>query len=189
MPVALSAVSEYCDAIASQIATAIEDRQDNFYAAFYAVAQGRREQKRFEPVQFPAEVISTMQQFVETLIRPADVKHMAELLGSLQILQSRFKDFDLTQAAVEHSLYGLLLDTAKVKFLTDSIFNYGRFVDENSFSKMEGSKSDALWDEIMGKAQGLIFSRLVPDVFFPKLGELVTSYKKNEVSPWNEKFK
>lgn len=188
VPVALSAISEYCDAVVEQIATTIEDRQDDFEAAFDAAAEGRIEQKSFEPVQFPSDVISTMQLFVETLTRPADVKHMAELLGSLQILQSRFKDFDLQQVAVEHSLHSLLLDTAKVKLLADAIFNYGRFVDEGSFSKLESCDLESLWNEILGKAQSLVFSRPIPDVFFPKLRQLVDSYKKNNISPWNEKF-
>ena len=188
VPVALAAISEYCAAAVKEIASAIEDRQDNFEVAFDANAQGRLGKVTFDPVPFPSDVIVTLQAFVETMTRPADVKHMAELLSSLQILQSRFKTFDLKQVAVEHGLHSLLLDVAKVQLLTDSIFNYGRFVDENSFSKIEGTTQEALWDEILGKAQGLVFSRSTPDIFFPKLGELVAARKKSLVSPWNEKF-
>lgn len=188
VPVALSAISEYCDAVADQIATAIEDQQDDYDFAFDAVAQGRTEQKYFQPVQFPADVISTMKSFVETLTRAAEVKHMAELLSSLQILQSRFKDFDLKQVAVENRLNSLLLDVAKVKLLTDSIYNYGRFVDDASFSKLEGYETAALWDEVLAKAHGLVFSRSIPDLFLPELTKLVDGYKKNNISPWNEKF-
>lgn len=188
VPVALSAISEYCGAVVDQIAINIEGRQNDFEAAFDAAAQVRTEQNSFEPVQFPSDVISTMQLFVETLTCPADIRHMAELLSSLQILQSRFKSFDLKQVAVERRLHNLLLYTAKVQFLAHSIFDYGRFLDGNSFSKLDGHDFETLWDEILGKAQSLVFSRPVPDVFFPMLGELVDSYKKNNISPWNEKF-
>ena len=189
VPVALAAISEYCAAVCNEIASAIEDRQDNFNVAFDAHAKGKLEKATFDGVNFPSDVIPTLQAFVETLTRPDDVKHMAELLGSLQILQSRFKTFNLKQIAVEHSLHSLLLDVAKVKFLTDSIFNYGRFVDEDSFSRIEGTKNESLWDEILGKAQGLVFGRPAPDLFFPKLDELVTARKNSLTSPWNEKFK
>lgn len=188
VPVALSAISEYCNAVVDCIATAVEDRQDVFEAAFNDAMHGRLQQKSFEPVQFPSDVISTMQLFVETLTRSADVRHMAELLSSLQILQSRFKDFDLTQVAVERGLHSLLLDASKVRLLSDSVFNYARFVDEGSFSKLDGSDLNATWNEILGKAQSLVFSRPVPDIFFQTLEELVNGCKENRISPWNEKF-
>jgi hypothetical protein len=188
LPIALASVSDFCTAIVDQIATAIEDRQNDFDAAFDAAASGRHNQKSFDPVAIPVEVISTMQQFVESLTREADVKHMAELLSSLQILQARFNDFDLEQAAVVSGLYNLLLDAAKVKLLNDSIYNYGRFVDDSSFSVLDQPSNDKAWNSILGKAHSLVFTRRIPDLFFPELNRLVTRCKENNVSPWNERF-
>lgn len=189
LPVALAAISEFCNEIAEQVATAIEDRNKNdFNAGFEENSSGGAEQKIFVPVSLPGEVITTMKDFVETLSDSPNVRHVAELLSSLQILQARFCSFDLQQIGVLHSLYSLLLDAAKVKLLTDSIYNYGRFVDENCFSIVNQESFDAAWKSIQGKAQGLVFMRKNPDYFFPEINRLVSSYKDNQVSPWNEKF-
>lgn len=189
IPIALAAISDFCDAISTQLASAIEDRNEgDFEAAFDAAAAGRDKLTHFQQVQIPSEVILTMQAFVETLADNRNVKHMAELLSSLQVLQSRFNSFKLQQVAAVHNLHSLLLDTAKVKLLIDSIYNYGRFVDETSFSVVNSASIDDAWQAILGKAHGLIFTRPIPDIFFPELNELVSSYKINQVSPWNEKF-
>jgi hypothetical protein len=113
---------------------------------------------------------------------------VAELVASVQILLSRFNDFDLTQPAAQQSLAGLLLDAAKVRLLTDKIYNYARFVDDSSFGIVGVLEPAAAWDQIHGKAQGLVFHRQSPDAYFPDLKERVDGYKEHNVSPWNERF-
>ena len=98
------------------------------------------------------------------------------------------KELNLYRAGVVIYLYDILIYTAKVVLLNDTIFNYGRFVDENKFSVVgETSNSDA-WDMINKKAHGLIFSRKFPDLFFGEINARIERYKANDSSPWNEKF-
>jgi hypothetical protein len=133
-------------------------------------------------------VISTMKSFVESLSDRANVRHVAELLSSMQMLQASFNAFDLQRLEVVDGLYSLLLDTAKVALLNDSIYNYGRFVDEESFSIVTQSSIDCAWQKIQDKAHSLVFMRSRPDLFFADLENKVSSYKKQNISPWNEKF-
>lgn len=117
-----------------------------------------------------------------------DIRHVAELMGSIQILLSRYNDFDLNQAGAQLNLVGLLLDAAKVKLLNDKIFNYARFVDDRPFGIVGVVKLADAWDQIHGKAQGLVFLRDRPDIFFPDFKERTQSYKEHDTSPWIEKF-
>jgi hypothetical protein len=189
VPVALAAISEFCSSVADQIARAIEfRREDDFDAAVDALISSRVSQKNFQNVDLPSPIVTIMKDFVETLSDDANVRHVAELLSSVQILQARFKEFDLQQSAGVNGLYGLLLDTAKVKLLTDSIYNYGRFVDENGFSIVNKQSVEDAWSSIQGKAQSLLFMRQSPDYFFPKISDIILSNCANQNSPWNEKF-
>jgi hypothetical protein len=101
---------------------------------------------------------------------------------------SRYNDFKLDQAGAKLGLASLLLDAAKVKLLNDRIFNYARFVDDDSFGIVGVVGTADAWDEIHGSAQSLVFLRDSPDVFFPDFEELIERYKEQDISPWIEKF-
>lgn len=183
-PIALSSISDFCQAIADEVCGEIERRANEPMI----LGVDDESEKRLSPQYIPADVLPTMQGLVATLGEESRIKHVAELVGSLQILQSRHNEFDLKQAGSEFGLYGILLDCAKVKLLTDSIFNYSRFVDETNFSLFDGQKSYNIWDDIHKKSQSLVFSRLMPDLFFPTLADKIDSYKEHNISPWMEKF-
>jgi hypothetical protein len=125
---------------------------------------------------------------VASLDRAEDIRHVAELLASIQILLSRYNSLDFKQAAVQLSLVGLLLDAAKVKLLNEKIYNYARYVDDSSFGIVGVMPSADAWDEIHDKAVGLLFHRERPEPFFPEFKKRIDDYKGRNTSPWNEKF-
>lgn len=189
LPLALSAVTELVGKIADEVANEFEKYgPDGFAKAFEAHAEGKGDRLTFNPVAIPNEVLGSFEGFVASLAHAQDIRHVAELVASIQILLSRYNDFSLNQAGARLSLIGLLLDAAKVKLLNDKIFNYARFVDDSSFGVVGVITPAAAWDQIHGCAQSLVFLRDSPDIFFADLQERVQSYKEHNISPWIEKF-
>lgn len=191
LPIALASIGDICSAIADNVAHAIEARDNSdigFSTSFEDAVSGDFAREEFDRVSIPSDIIAAVQRFVETLTDERDIRHVAELISSVQILLSRYKTFNLGQPGVVIYLYGLLLDTAKVQLLNDKIFNYGRFVDDSRFSVIGSISNSEAWDMINGKAHGLIFSRKIPDLFFKEIAERIGRYKANDFSPWNEKF-
>jgi len=184
LPLALAAVTKMIQKIADEAAGEFEKYgPDGFSKTFDAILEGDGNRSRFEPI-----VIGSFEEFAASLTDARDVRHVAELVGNIQILLSRYNDFDLGQAGVTMGLIGLLIDAATIKLLNEKLFNYSRFVDESSFG-IVGIISEAdAWDQIHGAAQSLVFRRDSPDAFFPDFKELIARYKENKVSPWIEKF-
>jgi len=188
LPLALSAISELVQRIANQVGDEFESFGPDGARTIKAVLDDAVGWDGFEPIALPNEVLISLEKFVASLSREQDIRHVAELVGSIQILLARYNGFDFKQAAAQQNLVGLLLDAAKVRLLNDKIYNYARFVDESSFGIVGVIAPGIAWDEIHGKAQGLLFNRQRPDVLFPGLRERVDGYKKSNISPWNEKF-
>lgn len=189
LPLTLAAVSELIQEIADQVASEFEKRgPDGFDKTFEAIADEGSLRTKFDAIALPNGVIGSFEEFVASLTYPGDIRHVAELVGSIQILLSRYNDFDLNQSASNLGLASLLMDAAKAKLLNDKIFNYARFVDDSSFGIVGVIETSAAWDQIHGSAQGLVFLRASPDAFFPEFNEIIQSYKEHNVSPWIEKF-
>jgi hypothetical protein len=189
LPLALAAVSELVDTIAEQVSDEFETYgPDGFSKSFDAILRDDGVRTKFEAVSLSSETLESFQSFVESLDRAEDIRHMAELVASIQILLSRYNSFDLKQPGARNNLAGLLIDAAKVKLLNEKIFNYARFVDDSSFGIVGVVAPEQAWDAIHGKAQSLVFHRQSPDVFFPDLQNRIDGYKEHAVSPWNEKF-
>lgn len=187
-PLALAAVSELTQRIADEAAVEFEAFGPNGERTIQETLGRDRGAPRFDAISMPSEVLSSFEAFVASLNDGPDLRHVAELVASLQILLARFNDFDLKQAGAQLSLISLLIEAGKVRLLTDKIYNYARFVDDSSFGIVEVISTPAAWDEIHRKAQGLIFFRERPDVFFPELKGRIDSYKEHDINPWNEKF-
>jgi hypothetical protein len=187
LPLALASINELCREVSNAIAHEIEVRQ-NFDAAFDEATE-HSALIQFKPVALAPEVISEMKGFAETLRGQKSVQHVGELMSSLQILASRYNSFDLSQHkdVVLHGLSELLIDAAKVGLLNDKMYNYGRFVD-GKFAIVGRIPDADAWDMIHAKAEGLIFGRRIPDIFFEPLKARIDRYKKNNRSPWIEKF-
>lgn len=189
LPLALASIHELTQQSANEIAARLE-------------AHFERERKKAEPnwiddvfaaIEFPKialdpSVLTLLKDFVETLKEPVDIRHIAEMVSSLQIYISRYNSFDPVHAAGEITLNSLMMDAAKIQLLIDTIYNYARFVDDQSFGIVSESDFEKSWDKIHAKAQSLIFFRERPDDFFPAFRAAVDQYKANSVSPWNEKF-
>lgn len=189
LPLSLASVSDLVNAMAEQVSDEFETYDpDGFSKSFDAILRDDGVRTKFSSVTLPSEILESFQRFVESLDRPEDVRHVAELVASLQILLSRFNSFDLKQARGQRSLAGLLIDAAKVKLLNEKIYNYARFVDETSFGIVGVIDEKAAWDEIHGQAQSLVFTRQSPDIFFPEIKKRIEGHKEHNTSPWNEKF-
>jgi hypothetical protein len=189
LPLALSKVSNLVQQTVNEIAYELEQLGPNgFGNAFDANVEGKAYRPHFEPVHLSDDVFVTFRQFVQSLTESCDIRHVAELVASLQIYLSRYNGFDLKMIGMRTGLEGLMVDAAKIKFLIDKMFNYARFVDDAPFGIVGVGVPDDAWDEIHGKAQGLVFHRESPDFFFPAFKEQVDRYKEQKVSPWNEKF-
>lgn len=188
LPIALSSISGMVSEIVSNVAHALES-QDNpdFETAFADGAQSETDRK-MKSVSISPDVIALIQNFVETLNSQQNVRHTAELVSSIQILISRYNSFDLNGIGAVEGLYSLLLDSAKISLLNDSIYNYGRFIDEDDFSVIHRNSNATAWDMIHGKAQSAVFLRRSPDFFFGRLKERIERYKASDASPWLEKF-
>ena len=188
LPLALSEISEFCQKIADNVADEIEARSKEGYIDWTTALDSEDSPKQLTSQDFPESTISTFQAFIETLTNKENIRHVADLISSLQILNARYTNLNLNQIGVVRNLYGLLIDTAKVKLLNDSIFNYGHFVDESPFSVIGTTTNPEAWDMIKTKAHSLIFSRKIPDLFFYEITELISRDKANNNSPWLEKF-
>lgn len=188
LPLTLAAVSELVQTIADHVADEFDNFEPDGRRTIEAVLDRESDRTTFDPVSLPNEVLGSFEDFVASLDRQEDIRHVAELVASIQILLSRYNNFDFKQAAVQLSLTGLLLDAAKVKLLNESIYNYARFVDDNSFGIVGVMRPADAWDEIHQKALGLLFHRERPEPFFPELKRRIDGYKERETTPWNEKF-
>lgn len=188
LPLALSEIDGLCRRAASQIGHEIVIRE-NFGAAFSDNVGKHTRSSRLRPIDLPQNVISEMKHFVETLEGEDRARHVAELISSIQIMISRFNEFDLDQGD-KLSVLGLsdlLFDVAKVRFLNDAMFNYGRFADDNFAVVGRISDFDA-WDGIHKRLESFIFIRKLPEHFFNPINEKIQRYKNEGKSPWIEKF-
>ena len=189
MPLALSAISELTQTIANEIATELETYQPDAYGrTFDAILSEKAFRKRFDPVEVRQEVLGAFEKFVETMSCHADIKHVSELIASIQVLTSRFNSQDLQGAGAKLNLESLLLDAAAVKVLNDRMFNYARNVDQATFGIVGVISNDEAWDLIQGGAQGLVFARSIPDHLFPAIQKLIDRNKDSSGSPWLRKF-
>lgn len=188
-PLTLSAIDELCREISEQIAHEIEVRLD-FDAALSEASKQSAGRNRFEAISLSEGVIANVKGFVETIRNIKNIRHISELMSGIQILISRYNEFDLSRntVIVKIGLFELLIDVAKIGLLNDSIYNYSRFVDDENFSIVgEVSNADA-WNMIHKKAEGLIFSRRIPDYYFGPIKGMIDRRKEGNNSPWIEKF-
>jgi hypothetical protein len=181
-------VSELVQTIANEVGDEFESFGPDGARTIEAILGDDAERVRFDPVSLANEVLGSFRDFVASLNHDSDVRHVAELVASIQILLSRYNGFDLKQAGVQRNLSGLLIDAGKVSLLTEKIYNYARFVDDSSFGIVGVITAAEAWDQIHGKAQSLVFLRQSPDAFFPDLKRRIDGYKEHDISPWNEKF-
>lgn len=188
LPLALSAVSDLVQKVADEVAGEFEKIGPDGVRTLGAILEDGEPRSRFDPISLPENVIGSFEEFVASLSDSRDIKHVAELMGSIQILLSRYNGFDLKQVVTRTNLAALLLDAAKVKLLNEKIFNYARFAVEDSFGIVGVIASADAWDHIHESAQGLVFRRRSPDLFFPDFKERIDLHKKHETNPWIEKF-
>jgi hypothetical protein len=185
LPLALSAVLVYCQKTADDIASTIETIEAN------QESLGGSGNVMFQPFgqhEIPENAIQLFYKFIETLNEKSEAKHVGELISRIQIFQSRFYRIVSNETDESLSLYGLLLDCAVVKFLTESLFNYARFVDEASFAKVGVLGPQEAWSGIQQAAHGLVFERPRIDLLSQQIAKRIDQYKENGVSPWLEKF-
>jgi hypothetical protein len=188
LPIALASLSE----VAAQIVNNAADQIESFEGSdWFGVLDGERsgfENKSFLPVSVPNEVISNITMFVETLNDEYEIRHIGELISSVQISIGRHNSYKYGWPIDLNTPYNLILDAAKVGLLVDTIYNYARFVDSGSFAIVDRIDPADAWGRLERKAYGLLFKRENLDRFLPMLNEIVNAYKEAGASPWNEKF-
>ena len=188
LPLALSEIAEFCQKIADNVTREIETRIDFFGTDQLTDPVLEGGARQLPNQHFPDSSIAAFQIFVETLLNEKNIRHVAELISSLQILYARYLSANLHQVDIISNLYGLLLDAAKVQLLTDAMFNYARFVDESLFAVVGVENDDVIWDKIRGHAIGLVFFQERLDQFSSEIVDRIRRYKEDNISPWNEKF-
>lgn len=189
MPLALSGISRLLQNMANEIAQEIEKQdqtpREDMDARVVILGLPR---SNFDPVSASPSDVAAIRDFVETLTRPSEVRHVAELTAQLQVLLARYNGFDFSQAAVSHGLHSLLMDVAVVGALNDSLFNYARAVDNEEFGIVDRVSNDEAWDRVLQKLHGLVFSRPRLDMFSTEASGRINRLKADGVSPWLEKF-
>ena len=188
LPLALASISQLITTISNAVGDEFETFGPDGARTIAAVLGREPTKQKFDSLELPAEVLATLADFVASHNAVSDRRHVAELVASIQILLARYNGFDLNQPAARHNLSGLLLDAAKVQLLVNKMYNYARFVDDSCFGQVGVADQKQVWDEIHEQAQGLVFARQSPDIFFPELQRRIEGYKKQGTNPWNEKF-
>lgn len=189
MPLALAEISVVLDQMVGKISTALEAYgPDGFEITLDAIQDGQTPLRSFEQLFVPQNALSTFQNFAETLDYNEDIKHLSELVSRIQVLFARYNSQNLTSPAIEENLRSLIFEIAIVRLLIDSIYNYARSVDENSFGIVGVLPHDVVWDRIFSTAHGLVSARANRDFFFSGFGEKIARYKESGQSPWLEKF-
>ena len=159
-------------------------RKDDEHAGFVIL----RGDPELAECEYPAHGSQTLAAFVECLDHRDEEKHVAELLASLQIYAARFQTQRHSRPYGEDELIGLLLDSGKVKFLAEAMFNYARFAEDGSFAKVGTLSNEEAWRAIQQSTLGLVFDRPVIDGFSKVIGDKVNRYIELDTSPWIEKF-
>lgn len=186
LPLVLSSIHEYCQSAVSRIAEAIEKFNPENLAQ--ELLMDKPLPASSERLAVPTSAIEGMANFVETLTQTPQIKHVSEIIGQIQIFQSRFDKIDLNDSTQIHGFYGLLIDAATVSFLNESLYNYARGVDASSFAKVGILTNQEAWIEIQRCANSLVFLRPRLDMFASKIGERIRGYIERNESPWLEKF-
>lgn len=186
LPLTLAAVSDITTEIAENACGIREKfRPEGHGRTLESMLEDAAIPPRFARLRLAPETLSSFESFVETLDRQDDIKHVHELVASLQVLLSRYNSFDLDGAGVVSSLEGLILATARVKLMTDVMFSYAREPEAKDFSLMSNSRS-VVWDEIRKSAQSLVFRRPSPDLYFEGFDRIINYNKREDKSPWVE---
>jgi hypothetical protein len=187
MPLALAEISQLVQSIADQVAEELE--------TFPPHSQTRDIEKTFEidpgklkSAELPAQIAPIFERFVETLTERKDIKHTSELISQIQNLIARFNSLDLQGEGVKSDLEGLLVGAAKVRLLCDKMYNYARSVDDESFGIVGVISNKDAWQDIQGRAQGLLVRRPNPKVFSQAISDYVTRASMRDRSPWIENF-
>jgi hypothetical protein len=191
LPLALSGLLEFCQKTADEIAQQIETISSGLNVDSElndAVQPGSENAPPFKRHEIPQDSISLIYKFVETLNNEQEAKHVSELVSQFQVFNARYVGIHVNNIADSDSLYGLLLDCATVKFLTESVFNYARSVDDASFAKVGSISNENAWREIQRSATGLIFHRPIIDDFVEQIRHKVDRYIELNTSPWLERF-
>lgn len=189
MPLALSGVSVLLTTIADTIADEIEvlERPNN-EGTDTTIIMVNVPRSKFDSVSPSSGDVAVIRDFVETLTRRSEIKHVAELTAQLQVLLARYNSFDFSQPALADRLCTLLINAAVVAVLNDSVFNYARAVDEGEFGIVGRLSNDEAWDRVLEKLHGLVFLRPRLDMFSREATARIKRWKDNKVSPWLEKF-
>ncbi len=189
LPLALAGIGAFLQTMADAVADEIErsdppiDTPDGVVSDAAPTGQGH-----FDVPDLPVDQLNAIRDFAETLTDQCNLRHLAELIGQLQIAYSRYATFNFSHVNCIDLLYDLLLKIAVLKTLNERMFNYARFVDDTDFGIVEILPIGECWDMILGSLVGLVFNRSRMDLFASQASERIKAYKTGGMSPWLQVF-
>jgi len=186
LPLALAGIIAFLKAMADKVADEIELRNPT-----NPETEGMPillEPRRLESIDLPIDNLTSIRDFAETLLDKDNLRHVAEMIGQLQISHSRYDTFDFSIVNIDDQLHELLLKIGIAKALAERVFNYSRFVDDKKFGIVGNVSNQECWDIIMRSFQGLIFRRNRLDLYITRANEKIAQFKARNTSPWLEVF-
>lgn len=187
LPLTLSSLSETLQHMADEIAFRFERYNQIKVEAGSSVIFMNSGVQPFDTIDLPNGIISSFQQFVQTIDDKDEIRHVAQLVAGLQIFLARYRSFNPQNAVGENALVSLMIDCARVSLLNDKLYNFARFVSDEPFSIMNEANENC-WEGIKGKAHSLLFFRDSPDPMMAKINEVIDRFKDADVSPWLEEM-
>lgn len=189
LPLALSEIDSLVQKMADQIADALAPYgPDGFDETVNNIIDGKSDSRHFQPIVIPNITLTAFGNFVETLNREEDKRHIAELISTLQIYLSRFNLFDLNSTLIERNLIEVLLYLGKISFLNQSIYNYARFTTNDSFGVIHKIDAKDAWLKILSHAKGIVFLQNSFHNIASSLDEFHQSVVESDINPWLVKY-
>lgn len=189
MPFALSKLSTWCQNLANIL---LDEKERSSPQSILGMPDEdfidlSSKSKRLPTVELDKSVTTSFVSFAETLDSDLDLKHVTELVSRMQILESRWIAFELSEFIIEERLLSLLIDISCTAYLNDCMFNYVRGLDGDSFGVVGKQPYEVAWKKIFQKAFSLVFDR--PDVFdIGRINEMLERRIEDGSSPWLEMF-
>ncbi len=188
LPMALASLISYLQEATGNIVNIIERFQAAMEKEGLDIAD---ESLHLSHLIVPVDSLNHLAAFVGSLDDIYEIKHVAEILSIIQIVDARYDNMNEIRLHELYKIYDLLIDISIAKFLIDSMFNFARFVEESedkSFAKVGVISIEEAWRAIHKTHDGLMFGQRFPDPLFVQARQRIEEFIASGTSPWLERF-